>query len=190
MSEHKLSLSVLNTSYNSTVSIFGPNHIQTAQSQHQLTQAHFLAGDINAALESAKAALPIFEKTVGKEHPQTKEVMRNVEVLSSVADNVERQKALGDQARARQLERLHATQSRVGGLRRRLGMPAGTTVNGTSVNGSKPNGIEAPSKIGTRGHLDVDELVNFIQGGSGTTSAQGTRAKHSLRGKRRTGSKR
>ncbi|ORX37442.1 translational initiation-related protein [Kockovaella imperatae] len=189
MSEHKLSLAVLTTSYDSTVAMFGSNHIQTAQSQHQLTQAHFLAGDIPAALASAKAALPIFENTVGKDHHQTKEVMRNVEILSTVADSVERQKALGEQAKARQLDRLHAAQSRVGGMgRKRLGQTLPSASNPLVSNGaagSKASGTQPSSKIGTRGHLDVDELVNFIQGGSSATSTGTARSKQSLRGKRR-----
>ena len=200
MSEHKLSLSVLMTSFHSTISMFGSNHIQTGQSLHQLTQAHFLAGDITSALASAKQALPIFEKALGAEHPQTKEVAKNIELLSTVADSVERQKAIGAQARDRQLDRLHALQGRSSntGIRRRLG-PIGAASSAkvlSAINGNAVNGVmtvaEEKSKIGARGHLDVDELVNFIQGGESKSgaSANAARAKNSLRGKRRTGAKR
>lgn len=45
----------------------------------------------------------------------------------------------------------------------------------------------AESKIGEKGHMDVDELVKFIQGGPAKGPSRG---KNALRGKRRTGAKR
>lgn len=48
---------------------------------------------------------------------------------------------------------------------------------------------EGGIKIGERGHMDVDELVKYIQGAVPSNKpARG--AKNSLRGKRRTGAKR
>lgn len=54
--------------------------------------------------------------------------------------------------------------------------------------GVKVNGASADPTIGARGHLDVDELVKYIQGNTPSKPARG--AKNSLRGKRRTGAKR
>lgn len=185
--------------HNSTSELFGAEHIQTAQSLHQLTQAHFLAGDIPAALAASEKALAIFEKRLGADHTQTKEVSRNVELLRAVVENVERQKAAGAQAREKQLERLHAAQARVGGssVKRRLGStltqgadPTGKPGPGPSTSANSEAAAAAvaeKSRIGERGHLDVDELVQFIQGGP-TKSA--SRGKNALRGKRRTGAKR
>lgn len=202
MSEHPLSLTLLLAAHKSTSELFGEEHIQTGQSLHQLTQAHFLAGDIPAALAASEKSLAIFEKRLGAENAQTKEVARNVELLRAVVDNVERQKAAGAQARERQLERLHAAQARVGGtsVKKRLGSTLG---NGSSGSSGKPEGIpptgatvsaadaaaaaEAASRIGERGHMDVDELVKYIQGGP---SKNPSRGKNALRGKRRTGAKR
>ena len=138
--------------------------------------------------------MAIFEKRLGAEHVQTKEVARNVELLRAVVENVERQKVAGEQARERQLERLHAAQARVGGpsIKKRLGpnipsasvkVPAGQPAVPASVEAT----AEEASKIGEKGHLDVDELVKFIQGGPQKTPSRG---KNALRGKRRTGAKR
>ncbi len=127
---------------------------------------------------------------LGEGHVQTKEVRKNVELLKAVVDNVERQKV----SRDRGLERIRAVAD--GANRRRLAgtgpganggvLPASAlAVNGGGlVNGAST--VEV-SRIGERGHLDVDELVKFIQG---TGSAKSSRGKTGLRGKRRTGAKR
>jgi protein TIF31 len=204
LSEHTLSLKLLMAAHDSTSKLFGAEHIQTGQSLHQLTQAHFLAGDIPAALAASEQSFAIFEKRLGAEHGQTKEVFRNVELLRAVVENVERQKAAGAQAKERQMERLQAAQSRVGGagVRRRLGptMPQapGSAGPGPSAGTSATAPASAPttmdeavaaaqSKIGEKGHMDVDELVKFIQGGPTKNPSRG---KNALRGKRRTGAKR
>lgn len=198
LSEHALSLKLLLAAHDSTSKLFGPEHIQTGQSLHQLTQAHFLAGDIPAALAASEESFAIFEKRLGAEHGQTKEVFRNVELLRAVVENVERQKAAGAQAKERQMERLNAAQSRVGGAgaRRRLGptMPQapGSAGPGPSTSAAATATVDeavaaVQSKIGEKGHMDVDELVKFIQGGPTKNTSRG---KNALRGKRRTGAKR
>lgn len=53
--------------------------------------------------------------------------------------------------------------------------------------GAGAGATEGPA-IGERGHLDVDELVKYIQGNTPSKPARG--AKNNLRGKRRTGAKR
>jgi len=129
------------------------------------------------------------------DHAQTKEVGKNVELLKAVVENVKRQKV----AREKSHERIRAV---AGSSRRRLAGPGvvghglgGVSATGAGlVNGGRVNGgatgvigVEGASRIGERGHLDVDELVKFI-GGFGTGKA--ARGKNSLRGKRRTGAKR
>lgn len=63
----------------------------------------------------------------------------------------------------------------------------GLKLNGTNSVPSVPSQAEQ-SRIGERGHLDVDELVQFIQGSSAGGAKRS--AKNALRGKRRTGAKR
>lgn len=196
--------------------IFGTDHIQNGQALHQLTQAHFLAGDIPKALETSKSALEIFEARLSKEHAQTKEVAKNVELLTAVVENVEKQKQATQQAKERQLERLRAAQARVASTdRRRLATGTPTPLGAKSSSAAGPSsvagvaGVAGPgeagvspsavqdgtaaaqpqegSRIGERGHLDVDELVKFIQGQGQPVKRS---AKNALRGKRRTGAKR
>ncbi|ORY34328.1 putative eukaryotic translation initiation factor 3 subunit [Naematelia encephala] len=192
-----LSLTLLTQSHALTVELFGDAHLQTAQSMHQLTQAHFLSNDVPAALASATEALAIFEKRLGADHAQTKEASKNVELLKAVVEGFERQKTAVEEQKKRQLERLHAAQARVGSsaARKRLGSGIlnGSVGNSTSTGATGTSNAqqvvsEETSRIGERGHLDVDELVRFIQGSPAKTSS--TRGSKGLRGKRRTGAKR
>ncbi|WWD17613.1 hypothetical protein CI109_102054 [Kwoniella shandongensis] len=123
INETTLSLSLQKQAYESTLSLFGSAHIQTGQSLHQLTQAHFLAGDMPAALSTSEQALAIFTARLGEEHGQTKEVKKNVELLRAVLDNVERQKERNEQAKKESQDRLKLAKERVG----QLGAGAGTS---------------------------------------------------------------
>jgi protein TIF31 len=201
VNENALSLTLLSQAQRHCAELFGAQHIQTGQALHQLTQAHFLAGDIPKALETSKAALEIFEARLGKENGQTMEVAKNVELLTAVVENVEKQKQATQQAKERQLERLRAAQARVASTtRRKLGTNSPTLGTATASASAGPSSaaavddaaqqaaaVQEGSRIGERGHLDVDELVKFIQG-QGQQPVK--RAKNALRGKRRTGAKR
>lgn len=137
---------------------------------------------------------------MGDDNAQTKETARNVELLRSVMEDVEKRKAATQQARERQLERLHAAQARVAATtRRRLtsgvsgGVGGGSAVAGSSAAGAAAAAeaerkVQEASRIGVKGHLDVDELVKFIE--SEGTGGGAKRSKNALRGKRRTGAKR
>ncbi|KAK8866181.1 hypothetical protein IAR55_001332 [Kwoniella newhampshirensis] len=123
INETTLSLSLQKQAYESTLALFGSAHIQTGQSLHQLTQAHFLAGDMPSALSTSEQALAIFATRLGEEHGQTKEVKKNVELLRAVLDNVERQKERNEQVKKESQERLRLARERVG----QLGAGAGTS---------------------------------------------------------------
>jgi len=64
---------------------------------------------------------------------------------------------------------------------------AGGGVNGSARGVNIAVDGTEPSRTGEKGHLEVDELVKFIQGGPTVGSGRGTKG---LRGKRRTGAKR
>ena len=180
LNENALSLRLLVLAQTSAAQTVGPTHIQNGQALHQLAQAYFLAGDISSALATSERAFAVFEQRLGADHGQTREMGKNVELLRAVVENVERQKEAGKAAKERQTERLRLVQAKVAGSTRGRLASAGQNVEA---------GLEVEaSRIGERGHLDVDELVRFIQG-PGKTGG-GARGKNSLRGKRRTGAKR
>lgn len=142
MNDLSLSLSLQKQAYESTLASFGPDHIQTGQSLHQLVQGHFLAGDMASALETAKQALEIFKARLGEEHSQTKEEAKNVELLTAVIENQERQKEREEAVKKEATERLKMARERIGGgatstsrptCIRRLGASSGALPQGVRV---------------------------------------------------------
>ncbi|KAK4689464.1 protein TIF31, partial [Tremellales sp. Uapishka_1] len=187
LNENTLSLTLLLHAQRLTAEIFGDDHLSNGVALHQLTQAYFLAQDLPNALDTATRAMAIFEAKYGKEHAQTKEVGKNVELLNAVVENVEKQKEHSLQqkkAHAERLAALSANKKRVV-----LNAEASTSAVAGAAPGPAVAGAEG-SKIGERGHLDVDDLVKFIQGQGKSGGGANTRGKNSLRGKRRTGAKR
>jgi protein TIF31 len=173
---------------------------------HQLTQAHFLVGNVKEALACAENAWRVFKLRLGETHGQSVECGKGVELLRGVvergllplpgqgqgqgqgptqitgenpADSARRLAAAPTPATASTSTSMNA---RYAGLRSRL-----TTING---NGTGANGVKVEeskvdtSRIGERGHLEVDELVQFIQGGVGAGKGSG---KKNMRGKKRGG---
>ncbi|KLT45006.1 hypothetical protein CC85DRAFT_255915 [Cutaneotrichosporon oleaginosum] len=208
LNQHQLSIALLHEAAERNAAQFSRKHVQYGNALHQLTQAHFLGGDFAAALASSEGALAIFTDVYGAEHAQTKEVAKNVELLKAVIDNVERQKQEQELLRQQQASRLQAAQRGVPPPRKVL--PGGTTltaeqaaqlaasVRAAAAKQAEEAGAagaagegEAPAgsiKIGERGHMDVDELVKYIQGA--VPSNKPARGAKNLRGKRRTGAKR
>ncbi|WVR06124.1 hypothetical protein IAU60_003154 [Kwoniella sp. DSM 27419] len=139
INEANLALTLQKQAYESTLALFGDSHIQTGQSLHQLTQSHFLAGDMPAALATSEQALAIFTARLGEEQSQTKEVKKNVELLRAVLDNVEKQKERNEQLKKESQDRLKAAKERVsltgaaGRGGRRLGGTLGNTTGGVRI---------------------------------------------------------
>ncbi|TXT10661.1 hypothetical protein VHUM_02166 [Vanrija humicola] len=191
LNENATSIKLLEQTAERTAQQFGDKHIQHGSALHQLTQAHFLGGDFAKALESSNAALDIFKAQYGEEHNQTKEVAKNVELLTAVVDNVERQKAAQEQMKKQHVERLAAARTGApapavaGGKKRVLVQPPTAATNGAAA---PPAEGEAPAADGEAAERSIDELVKYIQGSVPSKPARG--AKNSLRGKRRTGAKR
>ncbi|OCF70827.1 protein TIF31 [Kwoniella mangroviensis CBS 8886] len=157
INETSLALVLQQQAYDSTLSLFGDSHIQTGQVLHQLTQSHFLAGDMAAALSTSEKALDIFSARLGEEHSQTQEVKKNVELLRAVIDNVEKQKERNEQLKKDQQERLKAAKERIqltgGGIKgRRIGS---TLANGSSSGGVRivdPATLAAAAAAAAAGH--------------------------------------
>lgn len=181
MGQHALSLSLLNQARDLAASVFGPKHLVTGATLHQLTQAHFLAQDVPKAYECSVAALEIFETELGKENVQSKEVGKNVELLKAVMENAERVQQQTQQQRAEQLARLHSAQQRVNGKRVPLASTSALPVPPSVLEGIEGAASNVPQP-------DVEELVKFIQGQASSSSKP--RGKSALRGKKRTGAKR
>ncbi|WWC58883.1 uncharacterized protein I303_101428 [Kwoniella dejecticola CBS 10117] len=138
INETGLALALQKQAYESTLSLFGDAHLQTGQSLHQLTQSHFLAADMASALSTSEKALAIFNSRLGEDHAQTKEVKKNVDLLTAVMNNVEKQKERNEQMKKESQERLKAAKER---------LSLGSNVAGKRRLGSTLNGAAGPNGV-------------------------------------------
>jgi protein TIF31 len=158
------------------------------------------------ALECAEEAWKVIKLRLGDEHGQSVECGKGVELLRGVVNRglggfvAPGQLANGGQPNPQgqiqgqgqgqipssnptQPANLTSTSARLAQLRSRL---SPSSIAGSSTGAGTKVQIEVDPKIGERGHLDVDELVKFIQGGAGSgTGGQGVkRGKKGVRGKK------
>lgn len=188
--EPALSLVLLQHASNLSEEIFGADDINTAHSLQQLTQAHFLLGDINTALDIAKRALVIYQGRLGPEHAQVREAEKNVELLQAVIASIDQHRTDG---RATAVQSSGpgmvpiATATKLNGLRGRdqPRINRNAPSQATSTENVPQGGHGVPSGSNTERVQDLDALVQYIQGHGAVK-----RGKNALRGKRRTGSKR
>ncbi|WWC86535.1 uncharacterized protein L201_001412 [Kwoniella dendrophila CBS 6074] len=180
INETSLALTLQQQAYESTLSLFGETHIQTGQSLHQLTQSHFLAGDMTSALSTSEKAYNTFVARLGEEHQQTKEVKKNVDLLKAVLDNVEKQKERNEQIKKDSQERLKAARERIqsGSLgnagstsaSRRLGQTLNNASNGGGVRIVDPATLAAAAAAA--GH-PIDANGQVSAGAPGTQTENG-----------------
>ncbi|KAJ9118180.1 hypothetical protein QFC22_004084 [Naganishia vaughanmartiniae] len=183
---HAAAVRVLEIVHQLSIKLFGADHIMAGTAMSQLTQAHFLNGDLEKALECAKVSAEIYKQRFGEDDAQSQEAAKNVELLTGALE----QNSRAAQVTEEQLKKFKALQEQArqqGGIDSkqpimiRTAPPPGA--NGLpAVDGQQPEGTS---------EIDLDALVNFIQGKtSNASSSSKTRGKTALRGKKRTGAKR
>lgn len=187
-SRHAAAVRVLEGVHELSVRLFGETHIMAGTAMSQLTQAHFLNGDLEKALKCAKVSADIYKQRFGEEDAQSQEAAKNVELLTGALGQNSRAAAVTEE----QLKQLKAIQEQArqqgGNLDKKQPVMIRTApvpgANGTqTTEGQQPEGV--PEVV------DLDALVNFIQGKTAQTpSSSKARGKTALRGKKRTGAKR
>lgn len=172
--------------------MFGSTHLLAGTAMSQLTQAHFLNGDIKKAAECAKEASDVFRTRLGPEDLQAKEAATNYEILSGAIEQSEKQQEAAkkqlEQIRAIQQSRQAATPAAASGNKRAAVAAAQEAAAAIAAGGAKgPDGQPIPAS-----EVDVDALVRYIQGQTkeGVSTNNKGRGKNALRGKKRTGGKR
>jgi protein TIF31 len=166
--------------------LFGESHIMAGTAMSQLTQAHFLNGNLEKALECAKVSAEIYKQRFGEEDAQSQEAAKNVELLTGALEQNSRAAAVTEE----QLKQLKAMQEQArqqaGGIDSKQPIMI-RTAPVPGANGEVAEGQQAEPEM-----VDLDALVNFIQGktAKNSSSSSKTRGKTALRGKKRTGAKR
>lgn len=147
----------------------GAMSLSTAFHTSQLAHIHALNADLKASIPYAKEALRIYEERLGKDDEKTKDVESFLAIITQSAV----EQAKGEEERAKRLaKRLRMDEGRTRQLlaSRSAALEADPEASGIVGVGGMKDGT------GSRGHLDVDELVSYIQGMS-TGAAQPTPVK-------------
>jgi protein TIF31 len=146
----------------------GPNSIISANSVYNLGQCFIVENQLSEAIPFLTEAVEIFERRSGKESEMSREASQLLNAVKSAIAQQER----GELDKVQKLaKRLGSDPARAKELISRMSGAAGATAGKKAIAGleqSAEAAKEAADKTGSRGHLDVDELVQFIQGGSGS----------------------
>lgn len=189
---HAVSIVVLEEVHRIATAMFGSTHMMAGTAQSQLTQAHFLNGDIKKAADCAKLASEIYNTRLGPEDAQAKDAAKNYEILSGAVE----QSAKQQEAAKKHLEQLRALQQarQTGPATAGKGsaVPNTAAAQAALAAAAAAAGQQIPGLDGQTplGEADVDALVRYVQGQTKDTPSSKTRGKNAMRGKKRTGAKR
>ncbi|MCO5600307.1 hypothetical protein L7F22_054417 [Adiantum nelumboides] len=169
------SLKVYQAAHELALKLFGPDSINTAHLAHELSQALTLCGDLKKALSVEKEANRVFEARLGKDDNQTKESEALLSNLAASAVRVAKMEEAQKQREARGggfgLGQLQSARGAAGTSAQRI---AGAT---SARTGAAAAAATASTSIATprpdMSDRSVDELVKFIQGGSGAGPGAG-----------------
>lgn len=168
---------------------YGPNSIISANSAYQVAQCYIVNSQLAESVPYIEQAAKIYELRMGKESDSAREAQQLLNVVKSAVD----QKEKGELEKVEKLaKRLGADPARAKELISK--MQNGTSLNRTNRSSMQQaandtvaasNGAVKKSKdsTGTRGHLDVDDLVLYIEGGSkkSSTTAKNGKTKKSAK---------
>lgn len=152
---------------------YGSNSIMSANASYQLGQCYIVDGRLAESVPYIEEALRIFELRHGKEGEHTRDASQLLSVVKTAIEQeakgelekVEKlAKRIGaDPARAKELiSRMQSTSA--GSSLRRGGRSSAQMAADEAVEASSNNVKAAKDTTGSRGHLDVDDLVLYIEG--------------------------
>lgn len=167
---------------------YGANSIMSANASYQLGQCYIVDGRLAESVPYIEEALRIFELRHGKEGDHTRDASQLLSVVKTAIEQeakgelekVEKlAKRIGaDPARAKEL--ISRMQSTSTGSLRRSGRPSAQITADDAVQASNNTVKAAKDTTGSRGHLDVDDLVLYIEGEkkkSSTSTSKGGKSK-------------
>lgn len=195
--QHATAITILNDIHELSSEMFGPEHLLCGSAKYQLTQAHFLNGDLKQALECANDSSAIFAAKLGEDDAQTKESRKNVELLKNALEYSEKTITLTPEQmeKLREMQQLVARQAEQA---KQANGASGSSSSGAAVAASPvtngTNEAEQTPEQEAAARADLDQIVRYIQGNQAQQQekpdANKGRGKNALRGKRRTGAKR
>lgn len=176
---------------------YGSNSIMSANASYQLGQCYIVDGQLAASIPYIEEALRIFELRHGKEGDHTRDATQLLTVVKTAIEQEAKgelekvqklAKRIGsDPARAKELiSKLQGSSSTSSSFARRGGNSRSSAQIAADDAVKASNGTIKAAKdtTGTKGHLDVDDLVLFIEGGQKKASTSGTGSSKSGKSKK------
>lgn len=144
-------------------SIYGPNALLTGNSAYQLGQCYVIGSQLQAAVPYLDEAVSVYEARLGPDSENAKEARQ----LQAAVKQTALQKERSDLEKVEKLaKRLGSDPARAKELMDRMSRVSSSKAAPELTNGAAAE-LKANDKTGSRGHLELDELVKFIQGNEG-----------------------
>ncbi|KAJ1914549.1 Intracellular distribution of mitochondria [Mycoemilia scoparia] len=127
---------------------FGEKNIITATSYHILAKSYTLVGDLQKAMEAEQIAYRVFLEQLGEDDKRTKESKEWLHELTASAVQLAKLDKLARIQKQNMLNKRAATHK-----------PVAATSSKSSKSGGK-----SKAEIGSKAHLSIDELMDYIHG--------------------------
>jgi protein TIF31 len=171
--------------------VFGPSSIQVASTHNLLCQTLFCVQDLEGATVNAEAAYKIYLERLGESDPSTEEAKQLLDAFKTHAA----QTALAEAQNARRVASIPAAAAAASSSSRRMLQQQAPVSSATAPSARRnqrltsqemaqraqttaaaPAAGAGESGIGSRGHLEIDDLVKFV-GGQGDRKSKKRAAK-------------
>jgi len=162
LQKYQASLPWFERSFTLCTELYGKESLNAATTSFQYAQALALNGDVIGAVPKMRDAYAIFAKELGAEDKATKDTAFLLQAFTKNAVTVAKQAKSGKKVAAQNVK----VSSRI--------QPVGSEV-------------VAVSGMGSRGLQNIDELVKYIGGDTGSSSGGGTARQKAMQKKRRGG---
>ncbi|KAJ1676394.1 Intracellular distribution of mitochondria, partial [Spiromyces aspiralis] len=139
---------------------FGDSSVATATTCHALAKAFTLVGDLQSAVNAERLAYKAFSDLVGEEDQRTKDSKEWLHELTASAVQLAKLDKLSHTQKQLLLRQKAATQK-----------PLATRATQYSTSGHKSGGSRGKVITGSKGHLPIDDLIDYIHGGSSASTA-------------------
>jgi hypothetical protein len=178
----------------------GESSVAAANALYQLTQTQCLAGDLESAIATAKRAADIYRERLGEADEKTKDAANLVAIITQGAA----ERAKDEQSRASRLARRlgleanraaellarNASSSSATSVRGGRASLSSSTASRTAASTTTAATPETGAQTGSLGHLDLAELVSYIEGGKSKISSSGKSKSGSAKSKSLVGRRR
>ncbi|KAG0208924.1 Intracellular distribution of mitochondria [Mortierella sp. GBA30] len=151
----------------------GQEHIILANCHHVLAKAYALKGDFETSVKEEQLAYDMYLKLVGADDMRTKEAEAWLQELKNTVEFTTHQalyeKAALEQQQQQQQQALHKATS--------LSATAAAAASKAALAEAAIRAANAEAQVGSKGHLSLNELLDYINSNPSKGSVAGSKAK-------------